>query len=305
MGLTRLVKSFRMHWGAKVMTEASQDHDKATSSTPTPKTPRSDAEYENASGISQHQLKKKILAIASKEQRQPHHKLWYVHDVILQQYNINPVPLVPLVTPHSDKKHPQSCEKAHQVSPETPHSMTTGKKGVKRKAEGMQSVKALFEALKSPPDSKRARLNTAVDQHIPGLSDSEAFGPPRKKTCCESASISKPPITSSDLACVTRPDHSLERTDRSSTKENTTPPTSPSVVLPDDQPALPSLVTPNVPTSGLLQETRPVLECIKTQQSHRCGVKGNAPTKEEQIDWQALASNVNANAGVIISADIH
>jgi hypothetical protein len=116
------MKTFREYWGAKVMassrstsggpmgtrersTSSSNDStNKATliETSPfcKPKTPGptgNSSELENASGISKRQLERKIQSMAVKEARPPNHKqLWYVHDSVLQKYDIDGNALSPL-----------------------------------------------------------------------------------------------------------------------------------------------------------------------------------------------------------------
>ena len=181
-GLNRLIKTFRMHWGAKVMAE--RDKSKAdnplvvSSAQPntevpkTPKTPQGQPDYESASGISKRQLEMKIVKIAAKEQRATSYKpLWYVHDSVLRQYGIEAstiTTLVPLASPFAKL---QLCdrEKTKLTSPETPCS-GNAKKGMKRKVGSTPSVKSLFEACAKspkintePPKEKKPRLVTATE----------------------------------------------------------------------------------------------------------------------------------------------
>lgn len=197
-GVNRLIKTFRVHWGAKKLQHALSDvgspsnthpvdlnseNTKSVSPLPIPKTPNfkspnQTVEFENASGISKRQLEKKIHEIAIKEPRPPSHKpQWYVHDSILLKYHIDLAtitPLIPLASPQTKTV----SERAKVVSPLTPcgaQGVTCGKgtkKGAKRKTDGIPTVKSMFQNLINtspenvarcdPPKPKRIKLELHV-----------------------------------------------------------------------------------------------------------------------------------------------
>ncbi len=316
MGIARLMKTFRVHWGAK-MTADTPDKDRTVPIPPpsTPRTPQKEAEYEAASRISKKQLKQKILAIAVKEQRQGDSRpAWYVHGAVMQQYGTEPgslTPLVPVATPSSERKHPQSCEKSRQVSPETPcaGSASGSKKGVKRKVEGMQSVKTLFEALiKSPPSyvNKPSAKKPRIEPLTCGTADT--LEPPNKKARhaeCDANKISNATPRNDPAVVIVVDDDSANGCDES--KENTTPTTSPplSSVLPSTR----------TPSRGLepscLQGVRsspgalypPLQECRRQGQMFG---SGGVAEGEQGIDWQAVTLKSKADANImVVSADVH
>ncbi len=328
MGIARLMKTFRVHWGARMAADTNRDKDSPSppSSTLPLATPQRDAEYETASGISKRQLERKILAIATKEQRQGHHRpIWYVQDAVMQQYNLDPTsltPLVPVATPFSEK----SCEKVHQVSPETPCSSSGGKKkGVKRKIERMQSVKSLFEALvKSPPNSsgkpsaKKAKLELptfGVESRVP-CANAEPLEPVNKGARCAEVGAGRLPMAAPsetpDVVIIL--EDSSDNSDQSSTKENATPTTSPP---PPQVPVLPSVCPmdhkPGVPTKQLsgpalqgggrsLELIVPLQESTNTQ---TCG-SGGVAAGELGVNWQAVIKKSETDVNmVVVSADVH
>lgn len=313
MGIARLMKTFRVHWGAKVMVDAGRDADMPMPPpTPSslPETPQREAEYERASGISKRQLEKKILAIATKEQRQGDHRpVWYVHGTVLQQYGIDPeglTPLVPMATPFSEKKQPHSCEKTRQVSPETPFSGGNGgskKKGIKRKTGGMQSVKTLFEALaKSPPGplGEPCAKKAKVEPPSRGLSQRASHS----QTEMPEPPIKRARLTDSPSDDVIILDNSGDVTGHS--KENTAPITS--------DPVLPSVHQMNHKPEGLMMThpplppsidgtPAPLQECTNAQGHDQAG---SVTATQQGIDWQAIALKDRAEANVlVVSADVH
>lgn len=169
MGLGRLIKTFRMHWGTKVMATSAVNSDplgiRERSTSPTgcittstttsaevspfskPKTPGGgNNEIENASGISKRQLEKKIQSIAVKEVRQPNSRqLWYVHDAILEKYSIDGNALSPPLTSPSVATRLGSESNGNTASPQTPCS--SGGAAVKRKMP--KGVKSLFDFINS------------------------------------------------------------------------------------------------------------------------------------------------------------
>lgn len=202
IGVTRLIKTFRTHWGAKRLQQSatsdrSEDatrHTPPTDSntrqssppllipnTPNFKSPNQTVEFENASGISKRQLEKKIHEIAIKESRPPSHKpQWYIHESILHKYHIDITTItsfIPLASPQTKT----NLERAKVVSPLTPFGTgadTTGnygrgnKKGAKRKTGGIPTVKSLFKNMSKspenmgvcePPKPKRVKLELHVD----------------------------------------------------------------------------------------------------------------------------------------------
>ena len=216
-GVSRLVKTFRMHWGAKRL-QQSTTTDQSEKDTHTPpldsvtrsprqssppllnpktnfKSPNQTAEFENASGISKRQLEKKIHEVAIKEAHPPSHKpQWYVHDSILQKYHIDVTTITPLV-PLASPQMKTVSERAKVVSPLTPcgtGAAVSGncgkgnKKGAKRKTDGIPTVKSLFQNHKKspentdkcgPPKPKRVKLELHVDTTQPKETRPEKRGP--------------------------------------------------------------------------------------------------------------------------------
>lgn len=173
MGLGRLIKTFRMHWGSKVMATSAANSDplgirerstsptdNVTKSTTTsaevspfckPKTPGgSNSEIENASGISKRQLEKKIQSIAVKEVRQPNSRqLWYVHDAVLEKYSIDGNTSSPPLSSPSVGTRMGSESNVNMASPQTPCSSG----GVAMKRKTPKGVKSLFDFINTASPS--------------------------------------------------------------------------------------------------------------------------------------------------------
>ncbi len=159
IGMNRIIKTFRTHWGAKISQISSEKPPQSPPAQPAPDdtskldiTPKGTKylahlqEYESLSGISKSQLEKKIRSIAVKEVRLPiTRSVWYVHSAVLKQYGLEQEDFTPLVQDTSDL--PFLCEKAlePQVTPSSatkpsvgsPESGKTPGKGVKRKPNGV------------------------------------------------------------------------------------------------------------------------------------------------------------------------
>ena len=126
MGMIKIIKLFRTHWGARVWKNSketpsmdSKEGSVMTNGATTPhktnnmnqtidstpkrsKTPVDFQGYEAISGISKRQLEMKIRAIAVKEIRTLLGKqMWYVHVEIMKQYGLEDDNLVPLVSDNS------------------------------------------------------------------------------------------------------------------------------------------------------------------------------------------------------------
>lgn len=217
MGMSRIIKTFRTHWGAKsstgspdVKTPLSKlPNQLNTISTPsrtdstTPKGTKTSSpfqEYESASGISKRQLEKKIQAIAIKEVRAPVFRpVWYVHEEVLKQYGLdleNFTALVPNGSPTLSAKSvdhthtPPSSNAKIFVSPD-PANHSAKKKG-----------KSLLQFLtRSPldksqlPSPKRPKVETECGRHdviivdpppsaSSGASADEALAEPLAKRAC-------------------------------------------------------------------------------------------------------------------------
>ena len=175
MGLAKIMKTFRTHWGAKISTSSlprvplpwsdlenvdSTPNSSKTSSTPkSSKTPSEYQEYETASGISKRQLEKKIQAIAVKEMRSPINRVvWYVHNRVLKQYGLDQENMVPLAPDGSPTLKPNSeCS--------SPDTVVVGSK---RKRSG---VKSLIHFLSKSPINSNPQLSGSakrlkVDQDV-------------------------------------------------------------------------------------------------------------------------------------------
>ncbi len=174
IGVSRIIKTFRMHWGAKKLTpppsnqttptKASKEFDMMTS----PKTLSSpdNSNLENASGISKRQLEKKIHEIAVKEYRPPNHRrcMWYVHETVMTKYSIDSDNVAPFIAFSSPQSKINSTDPPKILTPQ--FTLTNEKK---RKADGL--VTLLDMLTKSPhtltttsPQPKRIKLQLHVDK---------------------------------------------------------------------------------------------------------------------------------------------
>ena len=324
MGLGRLIKTFRTHWGAKVTAE--QEKSKAdnpltfpaqpTEVSKTPETPQSRPDYERASGISKRQLEMKITKIAAKEQRATSCKpLWYVQDSVFQQYGIEASTITPLVPLASPFAKPQPCDREKiKVSPETPCSGIT-KKGMKRRVDGTPSVKSLFEVLaKSPkvdaeqPKEKKLRLSPNADksgsmdpvhsgtaQSLLTQFDSQMS--PRKPHPLPTSSDQHRPSGQEVIVILTDDSSNDSRESPLSKKEN--------VVTEAGSGCTTRSILPLPTAAALCNTAKPPLcsealqEC--TNQPPRQGA-ATVQLPEHRIDWQKLMASSNE---VVTSADVH
>lgn len=133
----KLVRAFRIHWGAKISTRSPIKAPLSQSPCPVDSTPRPQPskvdstptgneyqEYETASKISKRQMEKKIQAIAMKEVRPPIAKaVWYVHDAVLKQYGLAQEDFAPLIPDGSPCLSIRSADQMPSrtfATPETP-----------------------------------------------------------------------------------------------------------------------------------------------------------------------------------------
>lgn len=203
MGMNKIIKTFRTHWGAVKMEDTpvkdtllpdipNQELERIVSTPKTTKTPLQFQEYENSCGISKRQLEKKVQVIAVKEYRTPINRpAWYVHQEILRQYGLDQENFTPL---RPDGSPPQSAKLVmpfnnRQMSPPVDPPV----KQIKRNAS-----KSLLQFLKSSPVSaKRIKLssNTCDDNSdvmIVEPSPLVAAEPPPPKKVCPSPSSENP-----------------------------------------------------------------------------------------------------------------
>lgn len=149
MGIKKLVKMFRVHWGAK------QPHPPIIPSEQLPSmcspkalppcginhklaTPSSEEYYASVCNMSKRQLESKIVTIATKEVRSQK-AMWYVHQEILQQYGLSDaiIPLEVLGLSAVDKSVDHSCR---------------GRRGIKRSGSH-PPVKTLQHFFQTSPAS--------------------------------------------------------------------------------------------------------------------------------------------------------
>ena len=331
-GLKRLIKTFRMHWGARVMAEQEEskaDDPSMTSAQPsevpkTPKTPQSQPNYESTSGISKRQLEMKITKIAEKESRVTSSKpLWYVHDSVLRQYGMEAstiTTLVPLASPFS-KLQLGDREKPKMPSPETPCSGNT-KKGVKRKVGNTPSVKSLFEASTKSlkinadlPQEKKLKLVSATELSSSSSNSASVSSPhpsqasshkPHPLPTCPDQRCSAVGSTAQKVIVILTDDSSdglpanlINKTDNKVTSPATAC-TSPSAPLPQTTSDICKLPNP-LPKQSLLNALHE-----RTNQPSGQGaatvVQMAVQLPEFRIDWKKLIANSNK---VVTSADVH
>ncbi len=212
IGVMKIIKAFRTHWGAKNLRTSpnspiqgsplSPSRNDVSPITPLPdksnitpkstKTPAMFLEYENASGISKRQLEKKIQAIAVKELRYPISKaVWYVHDHIMKQCfdQENFVPLVSYDDSATlcERREESPAPARDSVTPNTAGTITDLKKAPKRKG------KSLIHFLSKSPviSAKRPK----VEDNVVEPSGDKMLSP--RRVCLETVcSSEKSPVTS-------------------------------------------------------------------------------------------------------------
>ena len=186
IGINRITRVFRTHWGAK-MSQSSSENPPRSPVQPTPnptiqaadkldvtpkgtRNPAQFQEFESLSGISQRQMDRKIKAIAVKEVRLPIMKpVWYVHSSILKQHGLEQEDFTPLMQDASGS--PLLCEKTvEQLTPSSatkpsespPDSGKSAGRGVKRKPNsvGKSLLQFLVPAGKTTliPSPKRPKI---------------------------------------------------------------------------------------------------------------------------------------------------
>ena len=327
MGLSRLVKTFRLHWGRKIL----ESRDVSTPSPPpfpsagavtSPPTSRKETDYENACGISKRQLEMKIQQIASKGVRPPFTRsVWTVHDSVLQHYKIDPSCLIVHLPPT-----PKSQNGGEKQSP-TPDAICvtpSNKKGTKRKMDGPPTVtvKSLFEAIaKSPQTAKMATLEGPNDKKrkiqdmLPATENGRALPvellePPDKKLRLETKSVD-PSIQPKAMNPVLPPEpviiiHSDD------TEEAIIPP-NPSNTKENHSHSLKRL-----PAATLLKQATPTSTLPTTEQfnppistsslQERTNQLGGCSVEEEMkphINWQELLQNSHTRNIIVTTAEIH
>ena len=179
-GVSKIIKTFRTHWGAKLVSNSPLPPPPPPPRSPSPaqanpattplpladSTPSNAAvseskEYESASKISKRQMEQKIRAIAVKEVRPPISKpVWYVHDAVLRKYGLNQENFDPLILNASPSTGARSAEhrtpppfKARYVTPQKP-------KVSKRKSPSLLDFLS-----KSPAGSPPKRLKMEPTTH--------------------------------------------------------------------------------------------------------------------------------------------
>lgn len=197
MGVNRLMKTFRCYWGAKKIPNStptpedvlSRDTPQVDSRTgisnsvvqvspllsqksSSTRSPDPTSDYENASGISKRQLEKKIHEIALKESRPPLYRAqWYIHDSVFNKYNIDKTTLTPLFQPASPPMK-TVLDSSKVDSPVTPYGTETNssffkgsRKVSKRKADGIKTVKSMFQAISQSPDTPKPK-RVKIQLHV-------------------------------------------------------------------------------------------------------------------------------------------
>lgn len=183
IGVSRIIKTFRMHWGAKKLTPPPSNQ---TTPTKVPKeldtmtSPKTLAgrsppdnsnsnSLENASGISKRQVEKKIHEIAVKEYRSfsSHRSVWYVHEAVMEKYNIDPDNVTPFISFSSPQSKINSTDPPKIVTPQ--FTLSNEKK---RKADSIITLlnmltKSPHTLTTTPPQPKRIKLQLHVDRVPP------------------------------------------------------------------------------------------------------------------------------------------
>ena len=283
MGVRKLIKTFRMHWGAKMISSSSKPGSSNSIEpplleTPTPH-PSNITQYESASGISKRQLEIKIQSMAIKELRPPNNDkpVWYVHDPVLKQYHMDPqaiTPLVPLASPLS-----KPTTERPKVSPETPCSSdgSAVKRGIKRKTDSTPSVKTLFERKPVTEAAASTQFKNKSPQICQTSPTFSTLTPPAKKARPNTSGISE--------VIVIQSDDSLENSNSAKENMSTDSANEATTTAISGQPD--RVTTEKQVHLGTLQECTNAL--------------GNT-CQEQRIDWQKLLLNSNK---VHVTAEIH
>lgn len=296
MGMNKIIKTFRIHWGVKISTPLSQDS--PTPHSPPPgridHTPQSAnrtteyQEYENASKISKRQMEMKIQAIAVKEIRAPISRpAFYVHDLVLKQYGFeqeNVVPLTPngapsLSAPSADYQTPTRIKPC--VPAETPNQSKRKSKSlldflskspVNRSPQILTPSKRLKLDPPPPPNSSPAKQSLRNFLQIltppkPMNPDPSKCAALNAKNCSSDVLILKEPPTSTSDG-VTKPSK-MPCLTNVSTSEGPACLMAASKVVPSEQPAkMPCLMAASnvIPTSERVTEL-PTSNIIPTSTS--------------------------------------
>lgn len=180
LGVSKIIKTFRTHWGAKLVSNSplppppppphrSPSPAQANPTAPlalADSTPNNAAlpesqEYESASKISKRQVEQKIRAIAVKEVRLPISKAaWYVHDAVLRKYGLDQENFDPLILNVSPSLGVRSAE--HQTPPPFKARFITPQKP---KVSKRRSPSLLDFLSKSPAGSPPKRLKMEPTTH--------------------------------------------------------------------------------------------------------------------------------------------
>lgn len=214
MGMSRIIKTFRTHWGAKYSTGSPNvktpllsklPNQLNTISTPsrtdstTPKGTKASSpfqEYESASGISKRQLEKKIQAIAIKEVRAPVFRpVWYVHEEVLKQYGLDLENFTALV-PNGSPTLLSAKSVDHTHTPPSSVSPDPANHSAKRKGKSLLQFLTRSPLDKSQlPSPKRPKVETECGHHdvvivdpppsaSSGASADEVLAEPLAKRAC-------------------------------------------------------------------------------------------------------------------------
>lgn len=197
-GVNKIIKTFRMHWGAKISASDSPlkvpplkvppaRSPSQTNSTPCPSTDTTpkNVDYESMARISKRQLEKKIQAIAVKETRPPiPRQVWYVHGTVLKQYGLSEEGITSLL-PEGDGSPSLTAKPIGQKSFVTPGG-TPNNRTAKRKS-GHMGGKSLLDFLsrsplnskQTPSPTKRMKMDTLTTSG--GCDDVMILEPPQAK----------------------------------------------------------------------------------------------------------------------------
>ena len=327
MGLSRLVKTFRLHWGRKILEPRSG----STPSPPpfpsagvaSPPTLLKETDYESACGISKRQLEMKIQQIATKGARPPFPRsVWTVHDSVLQHYKIDPSRLTSHLPPTPKS---QNGGDKQPVTPDTSCVTPSNKRAAKRKMDGLPTVtvKSLFEAIaKSPQTAKVAGLEgpsekkRKVQDVSPATKTGRALSeenlePPDKKMRLEVKNVDlsirpevRNPLVSPEPATVIvihndDTEEGVFPPNPSNTKENCS--------QFGEKLSSAALLTAKqaTPTSDLPTTERPGSTNSLQERTNQLGGCSVGEEMIPHINWQELIQNSNTRNIVVTTAEIH
>ena len=319
LGKNQLVKSFRAHWGGKVLEK--QDKPETILPAPfdhspsgrqcSPQASMKECDYEKASCISKRSLEMKIKEIATKGiNPSSTRSVWTVYSSILEQYKIDPSQLAPL-SPSLSTPRSHTGGERQIISPATPSS----KSGTKRRLDGTPKIASLFKAIaKSPKTPRKATTDVHKEQKITTALSPNCVEPQSKKMRLESVTTTQQscgaPLAENDSqpVIIVNSDISDEMElipHPPNTKENLSS-TACSPVTSRMEPLSKKELTPHssdVHTSKLSEAPLNGISSFQ-ERTNQLRDAGFSEVASQCIDWKELLQRSNTNT-ITVTAEIH